>query len=307
MCCTTPMRRLARLFAPFVVVASLSGCVLWLTRAAGPEPPERLQAGDAHMAALGFRVVESADQAPATFGRIRRVYVKGSGPRVIVLHELPGLGDGDIAVADALSKQQFEVYVPLLFGTAGQYEMLHGYRQACPSGLFNCFDRDTRHAITADLVAMANHVCGSGECGVIGMCLTGTLPLSMLDAKGVVAVVLAQPTLPIRLHVRSFEGLDISEADTASAMERAAERQASIYMLRYRGDWISGRGAFNRLYERIVPSKGRLSFLDRQEVAGRSHSTLVHDAGHPHVATQQLQTVVKALNVRLRRPTPPPS
>jgi dienelactone hydrolase len=278
----------------------LSGCALWFGKPPAPVPEQGLAASDAHMAKFGFSVLrDGTNGSPRAFDRIQRVYVKGSGPRVIVLHELPGLRDGDIEVGVALSST-FEVYMPLLFGTAGQDEAGLGTRQACRTGLFKCNDRNTRHPVTTDLLAMTNQVCGSNPCGIIGMCLTGTLPLSLMEAQGVVALVMAQPTLPIVWHIWPFAGLDISKEDTTKAMAVAIERKASIYMLRYRGDLISGRTAFNRLVDRISPAKEKLSFFEVTQVPGRSHSTLVHNSKHPDVAKEQVQAVVRALNARLR-------
>ena len=37
--------------------------------------------------------------------------------------------------------------------------------------------------------------------GIIGNCLTGTLPLALLDNPQVTRVVLAQPTLPMRTNI----------------------------------------------------------------------------------------------------------
>ena len=290
----------ARFVAAIAAAAWLSGCALLSGKPVAEVPTEALSASDAHMAKFGFRPLPDTRKPAqaAAFDRIRRVYVKGSGPKVILLHELPGLRDGDIEVGVALSND-FEVYMPLLFGAAGQEDTNLGIKQACNSRLFNCNDRNTRHSIVTDLLAMTNAVCG-GECGVIGMCLTGTLPLSLMAAPGVVAMVMAQPTLPIVWHIWPFAGLDISAEDTATAMAAATQRKASIYLLRYRGDRISGRTAFNRLVKRIAPAKDQLSFFEVAEVAGHGHSTLVKDSKQPNVAGEQLQAVAKALNARLR-------
>src|SRR5262245_38512932 len=259
---------------------------------------------DQYMARSGFRVMpDPADPSrAAAFGRVPRVYVKGSGPRVIVLHELPGLRDGDIELGAALgdpSKGGFEVFMPLMFGDAGQNDTGLGKKQACKSGLFKCNERNTRHPIAADLVSMANQICAGADCGVIGMCLTGSFPLYLTEAKEVAALVIAQPTLPFYWHISPFAGLDISEADTTAAVSRAVERKASIYMVRYRQDWISGHSAFRRLVKRIEPSKEKLSFFEVKELVGNGHSTLVHDPHHAHVAPEQFSAVVKALNARL--------
>jgi len=300
------LRRLVlwSLIAVVATIAGVSGCALGLRGPLPPATPDTLRQSDAHMTAAGFQVMPEAanPSQPAAFNNVKRVYVTGTGrnaPRVIVLHELPGLRDGDIHVAAELGKS-FEVYVPLMFGDAGQDDAGRGHRQACKTGLFKCNDRNTRHPIVADLLAMTNQICRDADCGVIGMCLTGTVPLSLMAADHVAALVMAQPTLPILLHIWPFKGLDISEEDTAAAMRIAESRKAAIYMVRYRHDWISGRSAFNRLRDRIAPSQDRLSFFAATEVDGASHSTLVHDPQRPEVAKAQLAAAVRALDARLR-------
>lgn len=288
----------------FVTCAAfiVSACALVPRGGAPAVSADQQVLGDERMTSVGFRVMsDPADPSkPRTFGRIQRVYVNGSGPKVILLHELPGLRHGDIEVARALS-DTFEVYTPLLFGFAGQDDTRLGHRQACKSGLFRCNDRNTRHPIMVDLSAMAAEICGGAECGIIGMCLTGTLPLYLMPVEGVVALVIAQPTLPLVWHVWPLSGLDISEEDTRTAMELAAKREASVYMVRYRHDVISGRSAFKRLVKRIEPWKEKLSFFEVTEIQARGHSSLVADSDPPEVAKAQIQAVVKSLNARLRR------
>lgn len=288
-----------------VAVVTGAGCALVGFRGSLPAAtPDELRSSDTYMKNAGFAVLpDPADKSTsAAFNRIRRVYVTGASqnaPRVILLHELPGLRDGDIQLGAALGKS-FEVYMPLLFGVAGQDDSGLGNRQACKTELFKCNDRNTRHPIIEDLISMTNQICRDDDCGVIGMCLTGTVPLNLLRADRVAAVVLAQPTLPFFWHIWPFAGLDISERDTSDAMTFAERRKASIYMVRYRGDWISGHAAFNRLRDRIAPSRANLTFFEATEVDGRGHSTLVHDAKHPAVAQEQLAMITRALNARLR-------
>lgn len=287
---------------------AVAGCALGLRGALPPVTSDELHESDDHMKAAGFQVMADAanPSQPAAYNRVRRVYVTGTGrnaPRVILLHELPGLRDGDIHLGAALGKS-FEVYMPLLFGVAGQDDSGRGNRQACKTHLFNCNDRNTRHPIVADLLSMTNQICRDADCGVIGMCLTGSVPLFLMQADHVAALVLAQPTLPTVWHIWPFSGLDISEEDTAAALRIAEQRKASIYMVRYRHDWISGHSAFNRLRDRIASSKAKLSLFDAREVNGSGHSTLVHDSKFPDVANEQLVAVMNALNVRLRRSSP---
>ena len=47
------------------------------------------------------------------------MYRAGSGPAVIVVHELPGLHPGVIAFGQRLVDAGYTVYLPALFGRAG--------------------------------------------------------------------------------------------------------------------------------------------------------------------------------------------
>ncbi len=52
-------------------------------------------------------------------GATRPTYRKGSGPGVIVIHELPGMTPDVIAFADEVVSAGFTVVMPQLFGTPG--------------------------------------------------------------------------------------------------------------------------------------------------------------------------------------------
>src|SRR5688572_22013207 len=105
------LRRLV-LWSLIVVVASIagvSGCALGLRGPLPPATPDSLRQSDSHMKQAGFAVMPDAasPSQPATFNNVKRVYVAGAGlnaPRVIVLHELPGLRDGDIHVGAQLAE-----------------------------------------------------------------------------------------------------------------------------------------------------------------------------------------------------------
>jgi len=47
---------------------------------------------------------------------VHNLYCRGSGPAVVVLHELPGLDYGAVALADRLIGTGYTVYLPHLFG-----------------------------------------------------------------------------------------------------------------------------------------------------------------------------------------------
>ena len=59
---------------------------------------------------------------PVTFahaGWEHQVYRAGSGPAVVVIHEVPGLHPGVIAFGQRLVDAGYRVYLPSLFGRPG--------------------------------------------------------------------------------------------------------------------------------------------------------------------------------------------
>lgn len=117
----------------------------------------------------------------------RKVYCIGSDrskPPVILLHELTGLSVKTLEYAESLSTD-FTVYVPMLFGDLNQNSVLHGTIAFLFNGEWGwplgglCLDSNT------SLVKWLKHVVATVEkehkgkpIGVIGHCLTGSLPLS---------------------------------------------------------------------------------------------------------------------------------
>src|SRR5688572_13297683 len=60
------------------------------------------------------------DEARTYEGETRRVYRKGRGPAVIVMHEIPGLYPEVVAFARRVVDAGFTVYMPSLVGTPGR-------------------------------------------------------------------------------------------------------------------------------------------------------------------------------------------
>jgi len=138
----------------------------------------------------GFKCVDG-------FGRIVLRTGPESGPAVVLLHELPGMSPDDMRLVRRLAQEDFNVYLPLLFGELGQDNFFFGYFQSCFFGEFECSKLSTRSPILGWLETVCKRISESsnGPIGVIGMCLTGIFPLALLRS-GVGAAVLCQPTLP---------------------------------------------------------------------------------------------------------------
>jgi dienelactone hydrolase len=207
--------------------------------------------------------------------------VRGSsGPAVVVLHELTGLSDHDIALGRRLAGNGFTVYLPLLFGEPGQDRFLKGYFESCVNGPFIC----STPSMTSPIVDDVREVCEavarrSGPLGVVGMCLTGAFPLALLS-RDVRAAVLCQPTLPFGLFAaivglteRERNDLGLSHPD----IERARASDVPLLALRYVDDWRCPRERLDSL-ERTFPGRvARIELTREHHPGGGHHSTLAAD------------------------------
>jgi dienelactone hydrolase len=165
------------------------------------------------------------------------VFQEGTGPGVLILHEMPGLTVADMHLADLVAGAGYAVYMPLMFGKPGEDRSLVNGIRACFGGGFNCFSRDNPGPILERLRTLARYVqrLRGDRIGVIGLCLTGALPLSLMADPGVAAPVLAEPSLPFALTDSGKEALGISHRD----IMKAKERQVHILAFRFNGDGIS--------------------------------------------------------------------
>ena len=145
---------------------------------------------------------------PEYGSRKRLVYKKGSGPAVILMHELPGMIPECVDLARRLA-ENFTVYMPLLFGKANvgfnPAKVVQYAVQVCISKEFYCFAKNRSSPITDWLKKLsqeANRECGGKGVGVIGMCLTGGFVLSMMADKSVIAPVASQPSFPFGIQTK---------------------------------------------------------------------------------------------------------
>lgn len=143
-------------------------------------------------------------------GMARDVYKIGAGPAILFLHEIPGLMPEDIALARELS-EKYAVYLPLFFGKPGQGDswflgrfLRVALRTPCWGSEFNCVSATSLGTVVPWLAALALEIdskSGGKGLAVIGNCLTGSLPLTLMANDAVKAkikcAVLSQPALPL--------------------------------------------------------------------------------------------------------------
>jgi dienelactone hydrolase len=206
----------------------------------------------AYAAALGaYRRFDFSD------GRwTRPVYRSGSGPAVIVIHEMPGLHPGVIRFADRVATAGMTVFCPVLFGVAGRpathpagiLTMMGGL---CVRREFNAWSAGKSSPIVDWLRALARRShgeCGGWGVGAVGMCFTGGFALAMMTEPAVVAPVLSQPSLPMVVGSAARAiAIDVTPAEVACARRRFADEGLSMIGLRFLGDPLVPDARFDTL------------------------------------------------------------
>jgi dienelactone hydrolase len=223
----------------------------------------------------GFAVFEHADD-----GMTHPVYVRGSGPGVLLLHELPGMVPQCVDLATTIANRGFTVFMPLMFGDGGAQPSKTLAARVCVSREFHCFAHHESSPITRWLrslcVARIRPQCPGPGIGAIGMCFSGAFVLSLFVDDQLLAPVLCQPGLPFpSLKPGADAALGVSPDD----MQEALASTAPILGFRFAGDKFCPQQRFETL---------RSTFGTRfegHELPGDDHSVMtlqfVNDPAHP--------------------------
>lgn len=193
----------------------------------------------------------------ADAGSSRRVYRKGEGAAVILMHELPGMIPECVDLARRIAEAGFTVYLPLLFGEPDEplsiAKTLAYTARLCMSQEFYCFAKHQSSPITNWLRALcrkAHEECGSRGVGVIGMCLTGGFALSLMADESVMAPIVGQPSLPFGITGSHRAALGISPQELETVKQRA-EQGVPILALRFSEDKISPAERFETMRQQF--------------------------------------------------------
>ena len=175
----------------------------------------------------------------------RPVYRRGTGPAVIIIHEVPGLHPLVVRFADHVAAAGMTVFCPSLFGTPGKpvsrgYAVASMFNAICIRREFNVWSTEKSSPIVDWLRALARTAhaeCGGKGVGAVGMCFTGGYALAMMTEPSVVAPVLSQPSMPAAAGSKKrAAGFDASPAEIACAKARLAAEDLSMIGLRYSSD-----------------------------------------------------------------------
>lgn len=210
------------------------------------------------------------------------VYSRGSGSPVVLIQELPGIGQETLRLADKLVDAGHEVVMPHLFGPLGKTSIGGNLlRVMCMRKEFRLMATDASSPVSDWLRFLCREVRDSRSVrgvGVIGMCLTGNFAITLIGDDSVLAAVASQPAMPFFKQ----GALHMSPQEIARSRE-ALETEGPMRVLRFEDDPLSTieksdciHRTFNddgqeRVKEIVLPGKGHsvltLDFID--------------EAGHP--------------------------
>jgi dienelactone hydrolase len=246
----------------------------------------------------GFDVFQFDDS-----GMSHPVYVRGNGPGVLLMHELPGMVPQCVALATTIAGRGFTVFMPLMFGEAGAPPATASLLpRVCISREFHCFAHHKSSPITRWLRRLCavklRPRCPGPGIGAIGMCFSGSFVLSLFVDDQLLAPILCQPGLPLPSLKR---GAGSALAVSPEHLHEALASAVPILGFRFEGDKICPRQRFDTL---------RSTFGTRfegHELPGTEHSVMtlafVNDPAHP--TFQARERLFSFLHERLGVPHPP--
>lgn len=233
------------------------------------------------------------------------LYKIGSGgPALVLLHELPGLSNCDLDLACRLSKAGYTVYAPLFFGSKGDNHLgrflvsqcLSPFSRFYPSVWFPGHTPRVHKWLTS-LIPDVHRECGGKGVGVLGMCLTGGLPVALLNLPEMKAAVLCQPTNPFFAQ----SSIDVTQGDMNRVRARLAEDPVDVLALRFETDSKCHESRFGRFGREL---EGRFFGIVLRSAGDKNshHSTLAMDYDGPlQSATHDaFAKVVRYLDHRLK-------
>jgi dienelactone hydrolase len=181
-------------------------------------------------------------------GLTRTVFRRGSGPGVVVVHEIPGITPKVAAFANDVVDAGFTVVMPSLVGTPGR-EFSNVYVAAsmvrvCIAREFTHWALDHTSPVIGYLRALARNLhaeVGGPGVGAVGMCFTGGFALAMMVDDVMVAPVLSQPSMPFAFGRNAKRKADLNlSPDDRLAVARRASEGCQVLGLRFTGDKLVG-------------------------------------------------------------------
>jgi hypothetical protein len=228
-------------------------------------------------------------------GVTHSTYRRGSGPGVIVIHEIPGITPKVAAFGQEVVDAGFTVVMPSLFGVVdGEsktgWVTARALRQVCVSREFTKLRTGETTPVAGWLRSLARELheeLGGPGVGALGMCFTGGFALAMMVDDSVVAPVLCQPSTPFAVSPARSRDVNLSPGDLDIVKGRCAAGQ-QVLGVRFRSD-----PAIGKRFETLTTELGD-AFL-RVELEGKGHSTVTE-----HRQQVAVDAVLEFFGSRLR-------
>ena len=189
-------------------------------------------------------------------GITHATYRKGSGPGVVVIHEIPGITPKVAQFADEVVARGFTVLMPDLVGTprrpSSRTYMATSMAKVCVAREFTTFALNQTSPVISWLRALARNLheeVGGPGVGAVGMCFSGGFALGMMVDEIMLAPVLSQPSMPFLISKSRGADLNLSPDDEAAVIQRAADG-CQVLGLRFTGDKLVG-SRFATLREKL--------------------------------------------------------
>ncbi|MGH3445413.1 MAG: dienelactone hydrolase family protein [Nocardioidaceae bacterium] len=203
----------------------------------------------------------------------RDTYRKGTGPGVVLIHELPGITPNVIAFAEEVVARGYTVVLPHLFGTpeapATPSQLATSFARVCINREFTKIALGETTPVAGWLRSLARELhgeLGGPGVGALGMCFTGGYALAMMVDAPVVAPVVCQPSTPFAIGKARAASVNLSARDLEIVKQRAAAGCA-VLGLRYRHDGATGT-RFDTLRTELGDNFAAIEF------EGRGHSVV---------------------------------
>jgi len=157
-------------------------------------------------------------------------YRKGTGPGVVVIHEIPGITPKVAQFANEVVARGFTVVLPDLMGTPGKPPstpyIAVNMAKLCVAREFSAFALNKTSPVIAWLRALAHRLhdeVGGPGVGAVGMCFSGGFALGMMVDEIMLAPVLSQPSMPLPIGSERAANLHLSPDDEESVIQRAQD------------------------------------------------------------------------------------
>ena len=223
------------------------------------------------------------------------VYTIGAGAPVIIMQEMPGIGETTLAFAKRLAERGFEVWLPHWFGPLGKTSALNLVRMLCMRREFQVFAKHQSSAITDWMGALCKHVAQTRQVervGVVGMCLSGNFAMTLIAEPHVWAAVASQPSLP----GRDMRALHMSDAEI-NASRIALDAKGAMRAYRFAGDTLCTAAKFDaidhafndgkvRVVTNVLPGAGHSVFTGHYDDAPGSPTAKAFEEIASYFATQ---------------------